>query len=154
MITLVDPNRAKANEKIVSTFGTAFPPANATSASAGELVIDAENKNLYVSNRLTGNATDSISHFSIDVDAESPLAFVDQISSGGLVPRMFSLSNDDDLLFSTNQDGENGLLAFAKDNKTGSLTEAPVASLTLDKFGAPSFGPQFVMEVGSTGSNA
>lgn len=117
-------------------------------------MIDADNENLYVSNRLTGNATDSISHFSIDIDAEAPLAFVDQISSGGLVPRMFSLSNDDDLLFSTNQDGENGLLALAKDSKTGSLTEAPVASLTLDKFGAPSFGPQFVMEVGSTGSNA
>lgn len=138
-----------------STFGADFPPANATSASAGELVIDADNKNLYVSNRLTGNATDSISHFSIDIkDDKSPLGFVDQISSGGLVPRMFSLSNDNDILFSTNQDGENGLLAFTKDSKTGSLTEKPVASVTRDTFGAPSFGPQFAMEVGSKGSNS
>lgn len=138
-----------------STFGADFPPANATSASAGELVIDADNKNVYVSNRLTGNATDSISHFSIDItDSKTPLAFVDQISSGGLVPRMFSLSNDNDILFSTNQDGENGLLAFARDSKTGSLTEKPVASVARDTFGAPSFGPQFAMEVGSKGSNS
>lgn len=138
----------------ISTFGDDFPPANATSASAGELVIDAANKNLYVSNRLTGNDTDSISHFAIDISAKNPLTFVDQISSGGLVPRMFSLSNNDDLLFSTNQDGENGLLAFTKDADTGSLTEEPVASLTVDVFGAPSFGPQFAMEIGSVGSNS
>lgn len=139
----------------LSTFGADFPPANATAASAGELVIDAANKNLYVSNRLTGNATDSISHFAIDVtNKDSPLTFVDQISSGGLVPRMFSLSNDDDLLFSTNQDGELGLLAFAKDAKTGSLTETPVASLPVSTFGAAGFGPQYVMEIGSTGSNS
>lgn len=139
----------------LSTFGAAFPPANATAASAGELVIDAANKNLYVSNRLTGNATDSISHFAIDItSADEPLKFVDQISSGGLVPRMFSLANDDDLLFSTNQDGELGLLAFAKDAKTGSLTETPVASVPVATFGAPGFGPQFVMEIGSKGSNA
>lgn len=140
----------------ISTFGPAFPPANATAASAGELVIDAASKNLYVSNRLTGNATDSISHFTIDVDtnAKSPLAFADQISSGGLVPRMFSLANDDAVLFSTNQDGESGLLAFAKDASTGSLTETPVASLPVSVFGAPKFGPQFVIEVGSTGSNS
>lgn len=142
----------------LSTFGAAFPPANATAASAGELIIDAANANLYVSNRLTGNATDSISHFAIDIDAAAdaggPLTFVDQISSGGLVPRMFSLANDDDVLFSTNQDGEWGLVAFAKDAETGSLAEVPVAGLPLGVFGASGFGPQFVMEVGSRGSNA
>ncbi|CAN8096964.1 unnamed protein product [Discula destructiva] len=146
----------------LSTFGKDFPPANATAASAGELVIDAANKNLYVSNRLTGNATDSISHFSINFDnSSSPLKFVDQISSGGLVPRMFSMSNDDDLLFSTNQDGKSGLLAFAKDKHTGSLKEEPVASVPVSEFAVPgcsseddTCGPQFVMEIGSKGSNA
>lgn len=140
----------------LSSFGAAFPPANATTAAAGELVIDAANKNLYVSNRLTGNATDSISHFAIDVAAApgSPLAFVDQVSSGGLIPRMFSLAKDGSVLFSTNQAGESGLLALARDAATGSLTETPVASLTLDEFGPPSYGPQFVMEVGSRGSNS
>lgn len=139
----------------LSSFGADFPPANATAAAAGELVASSCGKHLYVSNRLTGNATDSISHFSIDTgNAAAPLAFVDQISSGGLIPRMFSLSADESVLFSTNQDGENGLLALTRDLSTGSLTEAPVASLTVDRFGGPSFGPQFVMEVGATGSNS
>lgn len=145
----------------ISTFGKDFPPANATTASAGELVIDAANKNLYVSNRLTGNATDSISHFSIDIDKKKPLKFVDQISSGGQVPRMFSMSNDDDILFSTNQDGDSGLLAFAKDPDTGSLTEEPLAAVALSDFVVPgcspdddSCGPQFALEIGSKGSNA
>lgn len=139
----------------ISSFGADFPPANATAAAAGELVTSSCGKHLYVSNRLTGNITDSISHFSIDTNnAAAPLAFVDQISSGGLIPRMFSLAADESVLFSTNQDGEKGLLALARDASTGSLTEAPVASLTLDKFGGPSFGPQFVMELGAKGSNS
>lgn len=139
----------------LSSFGADFPPANATAAAAGELVTTSCGKHLYVSNRLTGNTTDSISHFSIDANnAAAPLAFVDQVSSGGLIPRMFSLAADEGVLFSTNQDGEGGLLALARDAKTGSLTEAPVASLTVDKFGGPSFGPQFVMEVGAKGSNS
>ncbi|KAF3765229.1 putative isomerase YbhE [Cryphonectria parasitica EP155] len=131
----------------LSTFGDEFPPANPTTASAGELVIDADNKNLYVSNRLTGDATDNISHFSIDSRDRAPLRFVDQISSGGVLPRMFSISKDDDILFSTNQDGEDGLLAFAKDKSTGSLAEKPLARIARDKFGKANFGPQFVMEI-------
>ncbi|KAK7702099.1 hypothetical protein SLS64_009960 [Diaporthe eres] len=139
----------------LSSFGADFPPANATAAAAGELVTTSCGKHLYVSNRLTGNTTDSISHFSIDSsNAAAPLAFVDQVSSGGLIPRMFSLAADEGVLFSTNQDGESGLLALTRDAKTGSLTEAPIASLTVDKFGGPSFGPQFVMEVGAKGSNS
>lgn len=143
----------------LSTFGADFPPANITAAAAGELVISADNKDLYVSNRLTGNATDSISHFAINAAATSTagdkiLTFVDQISSGGLVPRMFSLSADDSLLFSTNQDGENALLALTRDTNTGSLTEKPLASVVLDGFAAPSFGPQFIMEIGAVGGNS
>lgn len=139
----------------LSSFGADFPPADPETAAAGELVTSSCGKHLYVSNRLTGNATDSISHFSIDTsNAAAPLAFVDQISSGGLVPRMFSMAGDESVLFSTNQDGENGLLALARDASTGSLTEAPVASLHVDKFGGPTFGPQFVMELAKTGSKS
>lgn len=139
----------------LSTYGPTTPPANATTAAAGELVIDDGNKNLYVSNRLTGNETDSISHFAIGINSTAaPLAFADQISSGGLIPRMFSLSVDNSILFSTNQAGENGLLAFRKDATTGTLTEQPIASLTLDVFGPQSSGPQYVMEIGSQGSNS
>lgn len=132
----------------LSTFGADFPPANSTSASAAELAISADGKHLYVSNRLTANVTDSVSHFSIDIDKDEPLAFVDQISSGGLVPRMFSLAADESVLYLTNQNGENGLLAFTRDADTGSLVEKPVASVTRDVFGAPSFGPQYVKEIG------
>lgn len=160
-VTYTSDNLTLNEIQSISTFGEDFPPANATTASAGELVIDAANKNLYVSNRLTGNATDSISHFSIDVTKKNPVAFVDQISSGGQVPRMFSMSNDDDILFSTNQDGDSGLLAFAKDPETGSLTEAPLATIAISDFVVPgcspdndSCGPQFAMEIGSTGSNS
>ncbi|KAK7733001.1 hypothetical protein SLS53_008330 [Cytospora paraplurivora] len=138
----------------LSSYGEDSPPANATSASAGELVITSDGKHLYVSNRLSGNETDSISHFSIDIDADEPLTFVDQISSGGLVPRDFSLSTDETVLFSTNQDGELGLVAFTRDAETGSLAEKPAASVTRDVFGAPSYGPQYVREVGEVGSNS
>lgn len=131
----------------LSTFGNDFPPANSTTAAAGELVISADGEHLYVSNRLTGNDTDSISHFSIDIRKDEPLTFVDQISSGGILPRMFSLSEDESVLFSTNQDGENGLLAFTRDADTGSLAEKPAASVTRDVFGPPSFGPQYVRDV-------
>ncbi|KUI65087.1 hypothetical protein VM1G_01283 [Cytospora mali] len=137
----------------ISTFSDDFPPANPTAAAAGELVISADNKHLYVSNRLTGNKTDDIAHFSIDMTKDEPLAFVDQVSSGGILPRMFSLSMDDSVLFSTNQKGEIGLLAFTRDADTGSLAEKPAASVALETFGAPGFGPQFVIEVGAEGSN-
>lgn len=144
-----------AEVQSLSTYGPGLPPANTTTAAAGELVIDAANRNLYVSNRLTGNETDSISHFAISINnTAAPLAFVDQVSSGGLVPRMFSLSVDDTLLFSTNQVGGSGLLAFGKDAATGTLVPRPDASVSLDVFGAASSGPQFVMEIGSTGSNS
>lgn len=138
----------------ISTFSSDYPPAEPMSAAAGELVVSADNKHLYVSNRLTGDETDNIAHFSIDVGKGEPLAFVDQVSSGGVLPRMFSLSADDNLLFSTNQKGEYGLLALARDTSTGSLAETPAASLALDVFGAPGFGPQFVMEVGAKGSSS
>ena len=155
-LTYTDNDKGLEFEEIqsISTFGDDFPPADPTTASAGELVISADGKHLYVSNRLTGNETDNIAHFSIDMDKNDPLTFVDQISSGGVLPRMFSLAADDSVLFSTNQNGEYGLLAFARDAGTGSLAEKPAASVALDVFGAPGLGPQFVMEVGARGSNS
>lgn len=133
----------------ISTFGQDFPPVNLTSSTAGELTISGDNKDIYVSNRLTGNETDSISHFITTVDEETgslTLEFADTVNSGGLIPRMFALSTDDDTLFSTNQDGEFGLLAFARDSVTGTLASLP-AGAKLDIFGGPGFGPQFVMEI-------
>ncbi|PSR77803.1 Lactonase, 7-bladed beta-propeller-domain-containing protein [Coniella lustricola] len=137
----------------ISTFGQDSPPSNPGTAAAGELIVDARNENLYVSNRLTGDGTDNIAHFCInhhndnDNSAKPVLTFVDQVSSGGLLPRMFSLSKEDNVLFSTNQDGECGMVAFGKDGKTGRLTRQPLASVSREVFGGPNLGPQFVMQI-------
>lgn len=150
-VTYTEDNLELKEVQSLSSYGADFPPTNSTTAAAGELVISPCGKHLYVSNRLSGNTTDSISHFSIDdANTAGPLVFADQVSSGGKVPRMFSLSADASVLFTTNQDGENGLLALARDAKTGKLTEAPLASLGVAKFGGPTYGPQFVMEVSTT----
>ncbi|KAK2001415.1 putative isomerase YbhE [Colletotrichum falcatum] len=145
----------------LSTYGEAFPPANATSAAAGEIVISGDGKDVYVSNRLTGNATDSISHFKItqqEAKAGSAckaagggirLEFVEAISSGGQLPRMFSLSTDDKTLFSTNQQGQGalGVLALNRAPDAGKLTATAVASLPVTLFGPEGFGPQFVKQI-------
>lgn len=129
----------------LSSYGEAYPPANATSAAAGELVVASNQKDIYVSNRLSGNATDSIAHF---VFGNGSIKFADQVSSGGLLPRMFSLSKDEKILFSSNQNGDNGLLAFARCTETGTLSETPVAVMTNAEINPlPGFGPQFVLEV-------
>ncbi|TID02879.1 putative 6-phosphogluconolactonase [Colletotrichum higginsianum] len=145
----------------ISTYGAAFPPANATTAAAGEIIVSGDGKDVYVSNRLTGNQTDSISHFKITQKAAqggSPckatsggiaLEFVEAISSGGQIPRMFSLSKDDKTLFSTNQQGEGafGVLALNRALDAGKLTATAVASLPVTLFGPVGFGPQFVQQI-------
>jgi 6-phosphogluconolactonase (cycloisomerase 2 family) len=134
----------------LSTFGGDFPPANATTALAGEIQISVDAKDVYVSNRLTGNATgDSISHFGVDVSGagDVSLGFRDTISSGGQVPRMFSLAQGAErFVFVTNQAGDLGLVAFRR-NADGSLDPTPAASLPVSVFGADGFGPQFVQQI-------
>jgi 6-phosphogluconolactonase (cycloisomerase 2 family) len=127
----------------LSSYGDAFPPANATSAAAGELVVARNQRDIYVSNRLSGNETDSIAHFQFK---DGKIAFVDQVSSGGLIPRQFSLSADDTILFSTNQNGANGLVAFKRDNGTGTLQPQATLANSLVNTQA-TYGPQFVQEI-------
>ena len=128
---------------------------NFTSAAAGEIFLASNNKDLYVTNRLTGNATDSISHFIILTSTSgtaptSPhdisLSFSDAVSSGGLTPRMASLgpsSVDNSFALVTNQMGDNGLLALKRDIGTGVLGAKPVATLANALF--PAGGPEFAM---------
>lgn len=127
----------------LSTYGDAFPPADPSTAAAGELVLSSNQKDIYVSNRLSGNETDSISHFQFQ---DGKIAFVDQISSGGLTPRMFSLSPDEDILFSSNQGGNSGLVAFKRNNETGSLESQATMSNSLVSTTSGS-GPQFVRQI-------
>jgi 6-phosphogluconolactonase (cycloisomerase 2 family) len=137
--------------QVISSFGAAFPPANATSARAGELVVANNNRDIYVSNRLTGNDTDSIAHFIVEVakdTGKASIAFANSYSSGGLIPRMFSLSADAEqsLLFSSNQAGPSALVAFQR-SPCGALT-APIATLPQASISVEEgFGAQFVMEI-------
>lgn len=131
-----------------STYGVDFPPANATTAAAGEIAISNDNKSLYVSNRLTGNDTDSLSFFSVSgTGADVRLAFAQAVPSGGAVPRMFSLSIDaaQETLYVANQNAGVGLRKLGR-AETGVLGE-PLQDLPIDAFSAAGFGPQFVQEV-------
>ncbi|KAK9423841.1 putative Lactonase, 7-bladed beta-propeller-domain-containing protein [Seiridium unicorne] len=130
------------NPQTLSTFGAAFPPANATSAAAGELIAAHNGRDIYVSNRVTANETDSISHFLLQ---DGKLAFTDQISSGGLNPRQLSFSMDESYVFGVNQAGENGLVVFQRNCEDGILTPAgtlPNAEISTEA----GFGPQFILE--------
>ncbi|OTA95666.1 hypothetical protein M434DRAFT_20085 [Hypoxylon sp. CO27-5] len=125
--------------QVQSTYG-ADPPANATSAAAGELVVAANQKDVYVSNRISGNETDSIAHFVFKSDPAS-LDFAETVSTGGLRPRMFSLSTD-----------EKQSLAFRCPD-SGTLGPTPVATVPSSALVAPELaatdymGPQFVQEI-------
>ena len=136
----------------LSSFGADFPPANPSTAAAGEIQISPDGKDVYVSNRLTGNDTDSVARFGIASadDGSITLQFRDTVSSGGILPRMFSLGRDgfEDYVFLVNQQGDNALMAFQKADD-GSLAPQPVASLPLSVFADPtsSDGPQFVQQI-------
>jgi len=133
----------------LSTYGPDSPPADPAGATAGEIQVSEDGRDVYVSNRNTGNATDSISHFGIDTGGggDLSLVFKDSISCAGIQPRMFSLGlGAGRFVFSTNQDGDLGLIAFRR-NADGSLDPAPAASLARSMFGPPGFGPQFVQQI-------
>jgi 6-phosphogluconolactonase (cycloisomerase 2 family) len=137
-----------------STYGAHFPPANASSAAAGELTVASNNKDVYISNRLTGNKTDSIAHFVFDAKTAS-LDFADSVLTLGILPRHMSLSIDAEqsLLFVANQGGDTGLAAFHRCNVTGALTAKPVATKPNSELvpdglaGEANVGPQFVQEI-------
>ncbi|KAM5349328.1 hypothetical protein ACJ41O_005833 [Fusarium nematophilum] len=127
----------------ISTFGADFPPANKTSAAAGAILLASNNRDLYISNRLTGNETDSIAHFSIAAsNCGSPLlSFASTRSTEGLVPRTIALSEDERYIIIGNQGGGFGLVILKRE-ADGTLEENPTAIM-----GAPSFGPQFVQQI-------
>jgi 6-phosphogluconolactonase (cycloisomerase 2 family) len=133
----------------LSTFGAAFPPATPSTAAAGEIQISVDGRDVYVSNRLTGNATDSIAHFSVERTADRGIALVfrDTVSTGGSLPRMFSLAlGAERFVFVANQGGALGLVALRR-NADGSLDGNPAASLPLGVFGGEGLGPQFVQQI-------
>ncbi|KAK5635971.1 hypothetical protein RRF57_011683 [Xylaria bambusicola] len=151
-ISYTDTGLAFKEISTQSTYGAAFPPANATSAAAGTVVVANNNVDVYISNRLSGNATDSIAHFVFDAQKTS-LAFANTVSSGGILPRDMSLSNDGKVMFVANQGGDNGLVALHRCGTTGNLAPKPLAMKALKELVAPGLegqanaGPQFVQEI-------
>ncbi|KAI0148429.1 putative isomerase YbhE [Xylariaceae sp. FL1272] len=133
-----------------STYGT-DPPANATSAAAGEVQIASNNKDVYISNRLSGNADgDSLAHFQFENGA---LTYVAAIPTQGILPRMFSLSLDESVVFVANQGGDSGLVAFKRCTTSGTLYPDALASVANADLvpegleGTDNVGPEFVQEI-------
>ncbi|KAG6034773.1 hypothetical protein E4U41_006395, partial [Claviceps citrina] len=150
-------------EQTISTFpAAAAVPAK---AAAGELVIAPDNKNVYVSNRLSGT-TDTIATFRIrGVDpppavngstkcpphgvkaraAGDMLELVGLTSTGGVAPRMISLTSDGKTLLVGNTDGELAVVAL-KRNQDGTLAEKPAASIAASAFPGGK-GPAFIQQI-------
>ncbi|KAF5010596.1 hypothetical protein FDECE_3262 [Fusarium decemcellulare] len=128
----------------ISTFGKDLPAENITAAAVGEVILAPNNKDLYISNRLTGGKTDSIAHFTV-ADCGT-LTYNEGVSSSGLLPRMISFSTSTQHVFVGNQDGEKGLVAL-KRGKDGKLNKTPVAKRPGSDFGKAGFGPSFVQQL-------
>ncbi|KAI1822503.1 putative isomerase YbhE [Xylaria intraflava] len=135
-----------------STYGPGFGPANTTTAAAGAMAVASNNRDVYISNRLTGNATDSIAHFTFDA-AKPGLAFADTVSSHGIQPRQMSFSAAEDLLYVANQAGDYGLVALTRCEVSGRLGATPVAMTPLSDVVAPAAvgqqypGPEYIHEI-------
>ncbi|RFU78651.1 carboxy-cis,cis-muconate cyclase [Trichoderma arundinaceum] len=116
-------------------------------AGAGELVLSPDNKDLYLSNRLTGQATDNIAHIKIiQIDSNSvALLWINSVSSGGTGPRMFSISNDGNTLFVTNQNGALGVAAISRNATDGSLDPNFHGTISNNAFGGD--GPQYIKQL-------
>jgi 6-phosphogluconolactonase (cycloisomerase 2 family) len=128
-----------------STFDPANPPAGAATAAAGELVVAAPD-DVYVSNRLTGEATDSIAHLKLS-PADGSLTFRGEYSSGGLLPRMMSLADSGREMLVATQDGPLGVSVLRRDDVTGRLAGPPVASMDAAVFGEKGAGPKYIVQV-------
>ncbi|KAL7949310.1 Lactonase, 7-bladed beta-propeller domain-containing protein [Trichoderma barbatum] len=132
--------------QVLNTYG---PNTNAPAGSgAGELVLSPDNKYLYLSNRLTGQATDNIAHIKIiDQGAGNVrLLWINSVSSGGSAPRMFSISNDGNTLFVANQDGAFGVAAISRKADDGSLDTNFHGTISGGVFGQGQ-GPQYIKQI-------
>lgn len=121
-------------------------------AAAGELVI-AGPEDLYVSNRLTGAPTDNIAHFKINTHGggngtapDLEIKYQSQTSSGGTLPRMFSVGEHGKELLVGNQGGAMGVAALRRGHD-GKLASEPVAHIEGSVFGKDGNGPQYIKQI-------
>lgn len=144
-------------EQSLSTFSGDVP----AKAAAGELVVAPDNRNVYVSNRLSG-ATDSVANFRVveqPANASSSSSSSDcthaaapirlelkgLTSTGGTLPRMFSFANDGQTLLVGNQGGDLAVVALRR-NQDGTLAEKPVASIASSAFPGGK-GPAYIQQI-------
>ncbi|KAF4119802.1 Pfam:Muc lac enz [Geosmithia morbida] len=121
-----------------------FVDAVPDGAASAEVVLSADQKTVYVSNRLTGAAADNIARFSIH--RNDSISIQDQTPIGGIQPRMFSLAAKGNFLFVANQNGANAITAFSV-KKDGSLSDEPVATIPMPVYGGPDAGPTWLKEI-------
>ncbi|KAG5985777.1 hypothetical protein E4U54_005800 [Claviceps lovelessii] len=149
-----------ALQQSLSTFDAHHTPL--ATAAAGELVIAPDNRNVYVSNRLSG-PTDTIANFRVVTGsghasskchrrssggasgAATKLELVGLTSTGGKSPRMFSIARDGQTLLIGNTEGEMAVVAL-KRNQDGTLPEKPVASIAAGAFPGGK-GPVFIEQI-------
>lgn len=148
----------------ISTFAPDAPPEACEGAAAGELLV--VDDDVYVSNRLVRAApTDSIAHFKFTPfgphdpasstpctmmsPPSGPLHFAGQVSSGGRLPRMFSVSRDKASLLVGNQEGAHGVVVIPR-APDGTLSPTPWATLANAEIGGghSRLGPEYVEEIG------
>ncbi|KAG5915070.1 hypothetical protein E4U42_000158 [Claviceps africana] len=139
-------------EQSLSTLSAA---GSVPAAAAGELVIAPDNRNVYVSNRLSG-PTDTIANFRI-VAVPAPrtstacyrrairLELAGLTSTGGKNPRMFSIAHDGQTLLVGNTEGDMAVVAMRR-NQDGTLPEKPVASIAAKAFPGGK-GPVFIQQI-------
>lgn len=113
-------------------------------AAAAEVALTPDSKTLYVSNRLTGAASDNVARF--DVSEDGKISIVDETKCDGVQPRHFSLGDDGSLLIVANQNGENAVSAFSLD-KDGSIVKDAVAHIPMKAFGGPDAGPTYIKQI-------
>lgn len=106
---------------------------NDENSSAADIRLLPSGRFLYVSNR----GADTIACFQVD-GASKKLSFIQEVSSGGQIPRNFTISADGNFIVVCNQDSDN-LVSFSVDPATGCLTKqdavfipTPVCALLME----------------------
>lgn len=138
----------------VSSFGPQGPPV--ATARAGHFELLPDNRHVYISNRLTERASDSIAHFRVVHEGEHPtLEFISEVPTNGILPRMFCvMDKGTGDVVATNEKSDWGITIFGRDPKTGVLENKPKLSVPMTEFmsdeekkAKPNNGPKFVLHV-------
>ncbi|KAI0138186.1 putative isomerase YbhE [Hypoxylon sp. NC0597] len=134
----------------------AWYPKDPSVAVVAELVVAKNQRDVYISNRFTGDKEDHISHFYFLGNLTFPrLKFIAITPTCGLSPRTFCLSKDEyqEFVFVGNEVGDSGLVAFKRDPVIGYIDPTPVATISNAELATPGIGearangPQFVSEI-------